>query len=287
MSSAPSPSPFAYPQVTKPASSAADDPVAPWNPVGAGPASRRRFDVQVEGRVDPSAFAASAAGDVTALVTVKSVELEAAVETVAAFVASSLPTPTAPLADCAAGAGVGAGVAAAAPLTAAAAPGAGAVSPARAPASALSATASSAAQSRPPLDLVLLLDVSGSMGGTKISLVKETVLLVLSMLHAHDRVCLVEFNSASTVLTSLRRCEGAGLLALRAAATGLAASGGTNISSSLVAAQRVLAARTAKNPVTGKLKLLCACACVYARVRVVHVRVGIPCLRFGLLVPLL
>lgn len=102
---------------------------------------------------------------------------------------------------------------------------------------------------------MLLLDVSGSMGGTKISLVKETVLLVLTMLHAHDRVCLVEFNSASTVLTSLRRCEGAGLLALRAAATGLAASGGTNISSSLVAAQRALAARTAKNPVTGVLLL--------------------------------
>lgn len=112
------------------------------------------------------------------------------------------------------------------------------------------------ASARPPMDILLLLDVSGSMQGAKISLVRETVMLVLQMLQPSDRVSLITFNSSASVLTGLRRCGGDDLLASRAAASSLSANGGTSIASALQAAVAVLNSRGGVgNPVTGVLLL--------------------------------
>lgn len=56
---------------------------------------------------------------------------------------------------------------------------------------------------RSGLDLVLVIDVSSSMSGEKIKLVKETLLFIIEELEPMDRVCLVKFNSQSSIIVGL------------------------------------------------------------------------------------
>jgi Mg-chelatase subunit ChlD len=56
---------------------------------------------------------------------------------------------------------------------------------------------------RAGLDLVFVIDVSGSMEGEKIKLVRETLLFIIDELHERDRVCLIKFDDVSTILTNL------------------------------------------------------------------------------------
>jgi hypothetical protein len=44
---------------------------------------------------------------------------------------------------------------------------------------------------RSPIDLVCVIDVSGSMAGEKIKLVRDTLTSLLDMINEHDRLCLV------------------------------------------------------------------------------------------------
>jgi Mg-chelatase subunit ChlD len=53
------------------------------------------------------------------------------------------------------------------------------------------------------LDLVIVIDVSGSMGGQKIELVRETLMFIIDELHERDRLCLVKFDDVSNILTNL------------------------------------------------------------------------------------
>lgn len=48
---------------------------------------------------------------------------------------------------------------------------------------------------RPALDLVMCIDVSGSMSGDKIAMVKDTLLFVVDELKEFDRMSLLEFDS--------------------------------------------------------------------------------------------
>lgn len=56
---------------------------------------------------------------------------------------------------------------------------------------------------RPALDLIMCIDVSGSMSGEKIQMVKDTLLFVVDELKDFDRMSLIEFDSAVNVLTHL------------------------------------------------------------------------------------
>jgi hypothetical protein len=47
---------------------------------------------------------------------------------------------------------------------------------------------------RSPIDLVCVIDVSGSMAGEKIDLVRKTLTSLLDMINEHDRLCLIQFD---------------------------------------------------------------------------------------------
>lgn len=50
---------------------------------------------------------------------------------------------------------------------------------------------------RPAVDLVCVIDESGSMQGAKIDLVKQTLLYVLEILNERDRLSLILFSSGA------------------------------------------------------------------------------------------
>ena len=53
------------------------------------------------------------------------------------------------------------------------------------------------------LDLVMIIDISGSMGGEKIKLVRETLLFIVDELKEIDRLSLVVFDNKVEILTNL------------------------------------------------------------------------------------
>lgn len=59
-------------------------------------------------------------------------------------------------------------------------------------------------ETRQGIDLVLLIDVSSSMSGSKIKLVNETLLFILDELDERDRVCLCKFGSNATQISGFK-----------------------------------------------------------------------------------
>ncbi len=114
-------------------------------------------------------------------------------------------------------------------------------------------------EDRLPLDLILVLDVSGSMQGEKLQLVKNTTRLVVSQLTPHDRLAVVTFNGAGTRLTPLMAMSDSGKLLLMQHVDGVRASGGTNVSTGLHLALRLLRERTHRNAVSTVLLLSDGC----------------------------
>lgn len=47
---------------------------------------------------------------------------------------------------------------------------------------------------KPPIDLICVVDRSGSMFGEKIDLVRKTLNLLLEFLGEKDRLCLIQFD---------------------------------------------------------------------------------------------
>jgi len=92
---------------------------------------------------------------------------------------------------------------------------------------------------RPPLRLVLALDVSGSMSGEgKLHFARMAALKLLEMLSPDDHVGIVTYADNATVIRPLRRLHNGS--AVRAALEGLEAGGSTNLHDGLAAAHRVL-----------------------------------------------
>lgn len=79
------------------------------------------------------------------------------------------------------------------------------------------------------LDLICVIDVSGSMSGPKIELVKESLLYVIDQLSERDRMALVTFADQGNVLQELTGDLGR----LRSKVKELAASGSTNMRAGL------------------------------------------------------
>lgn len=65
-------------------------------------------------------------------------------------------------------------------------------------------------QQRAPIDIVTVLDVSGSMKGTKLSLLKRAVHFVIDNLGLSDRLSIVSFSNTATRMLPLRRMTEAG-----------------------------------------------------------------------------
>lgn len=62
-------------------------------------------------------------------------------------------------------------------------------------------------ENREPIDLICVVDVSGSMMGEKLNLLKKTLTGLSKFLKKRDRLCLIQFNTNARRLTPLMRCD--------------------------------------------------------------------------------
>ncbi|OVA18053.1 zinc finger protein [Macleaya cordata] len=109
--------------------------------------------------------------------------------------------------------------------------------------------------SRAPVDLVTVLDVSGSMAGTKIALLKRAMGFVIQNLGPSDRLSVIAFSSTARRLFPLRRMTDSGRQQALQAVNSLISNGGTNIAEGLRKGAKVMEERREKNPV-GSIILL-------------------------------
>ncbi|KAL5709950.1 hypothetical protein ACHQM5_020571 [Ranunculus cassubicifolius] len=109
--------------------------------------------------------------------------------------------------------------------------------------------------SRAPVDLVTVLDISGSMAGTKLALLKRAMGFVIQNLGLSDRLSVIAFSSTARRLFSLRRMTDVGKQQALQAVNSLVSNGGTNIAEGLKKAAKVMEERRVKNPV-GSIILL-------------------------------
>ena len=105
---------------------------------------------------------------------------------------------------------------------------------------------------RVPIDLVCLIDKSGSMlFEGKMEQLKSTLTMLLDFLLPEDRLCLIEYDSKAKRLTNFRCVNEPNKIYFRHKIDQLEASGGTSIKDGLIVAKKVLEQRRDKNRVTG------------------------------------
>ncbi|WCJ19311.1 Zinc finger (C3HC4-type RING finger) family protein [Euphorbia peplus] len=108
---------------------------------------------------------------------------------------------------------------------------------------------------RAPVDLVTVLDISGSMAGTKLALLKRAMGFVIQSLGSNDRLSVIAFSSTARRLFPLRRMSDTGRQQALQAVNSLVANGGTNIAEGLRKGAKVMEERRDKNPVASIILL--------------------------------
>lgn len=108
---------------------------------------------------------------------------------------------------------------------------------------------------RQPMDLVVVLDVSGSMNGERISQVKDATRFIVDQARQGDRISIVSFNSCARRELRLRMMDSAGKDEANRIATLLSAAGGTSIAAGMDMALSVMEQRRHKNNVSAVLIL--------------------------------
>ncbi|KAE8657022.1 auxin-responsive protein IAA9-like isoform X1 [Hibiscus syriacus] len=108
---------------------------------------------------------------------------------------------------------------------------------------------------RAPIDLVTVLDVSGSMTGAKLQMLKRAMRLVISSLGSGDRLSIVAFSATPKRLLPLRRMTPQGQKAARRIIDRLACGQGTSVGDALRKATKVLEDRRERNPVASIMLL--------------------------------
>ncbi|KAL5733507.1 hypothetical protein ACOSQ2_033199 [Xanthoceras sorbifolium] len=108
---------------------------------------------------------------------------------------------------------------------------------------------------RAPVDLVTVLDISGSMAGTKLALLKRAMGFVIQNLGSNDRLSVIAFSSTAHRLFPLRRMSDTGRQQALQAVNSLVANGGTNIAEGLRKGAKVMEERREKNPVASIILL--------------------------------
>ncbi len=53
------------------------------------------------------------------------------------------------------------------------------------------------------IDLIIVIDNSGSMSGEKIALIRQTLEFIVDLMKENDRMCLISFEGTATPLTPL------------------------------------------------------------------------------------
>jgi hypothetical protein len=110
-------------------------------------------------------------------------------------------------------------------------------------------------QHRAPVDLVTVLDVSGSMAGTKLALLKRAMGFVIQNLGPADRLSVIAFSSTARRVFPLRRMSDTGKQEALLAVNLLVSNGGTNIAEGLRKGAKVMIDRKWKNPVSSIILL--------------------------------
>lgn len=82
---------------------------------------------------------------------------------------------------------------------------------------------------RTALDLIIVIDVSGSMSGQKIKLVKETLTFIIDQLSSVDRLGLVTFNNNAKVLSGIKYMNDFNKKILKGLVNSISANGSTDI----------------------------------------------------------
>lgn len=108
---------------------------------------------------------------------------------------------------------------------------------------------------RAPVDLVTVLDISGSMAGTKLALLKRAMGFVIQNLGPNDRLSVIAFSSTARRLFHLRRMSETGRQQALQAVNSLVANGGTNIAEGLRKGAKIMDERQEKNPVASLILL--------------------------------
>ncbi|CAD8144235.1 unnamed protein product [Paramecium octaurelia] len=102
---------------------------------------------------------------------------------------------------------------------------------------------------RQGIDLICLIDHSGSMQGEKIKLVKNSLKHLLKLLQSQDRLCLIEFDDQNYRLTRLMRVTQENMYKFEIAIDTIEANGENDIANAVKMALSVLKHRRCKNPV--------------------------------------
>ncbi|KAK3231129.1 hypothetical protein Dsin_003010 [Dipteronia sinensis] len=123
------------------------------------------------------------------------------------------------------------------------------------PPSATIKSSSETASHRAPIDLVTVLDVSGSMTGPKLQMLKRAMRLVISSLGSTDRLSIVAFSATSKRLLPLQRMTAQGQRAARRIIDRLVCGQGTSVGDALRKATKVLEDRRERNPVASIMLL--------------------------------
>jgi len=99
-----------------------------------------------------------------------------------------------------------------------------------------------------PLDIVCVMDNSGSMGGGKLASLKTAMGFVIDSLGEHDRLSVVAFNSTPTTLHGLVKMTADNKNKAKAALDNLRAEGGTDILAGMAQGWSVMHDRRSHNP---------------------------------------
>ncbi|KAI4385485.1 hypothetical protein MLD38_003507 [Melastoma candidum] len=116
-------------------------------------------------------------------------------------------------------------------------------------------SAASFEKSHAPVDLVTVLDVSGSMCGTKLALLKRAMGFVIQNLGSSDRLSVIAFSSSACRLFPLIRMTEIGRQQALQAVNSLVSNGGTNITEGLRKGAKIITDRKWKNPVASIILL--------------------------------
>ncbi|KAJ8772254.1 hypothetical protein K2173_027431 [Erythroxylum novogranatense] len=108
---------------------------------------------------------------------------------------------------------------------------------------------------RAPIDLVTVLDVSGSMTGAKLQMLKRAMRLVISSLGSADRLSVVAFSGIPKRLLPLKRMTAHGQRTARRIVDRLKCGQGTCVGDALRKATKVLEDRRERNPVASIMLL--------------------------------
>ncbi|XAR48468.1 hypothetical protein NMG60_11031293 [Bertholletia excelsa] len=108
---------------------------------------------------------------------------------------------------------------------------------------------------RAPIDLVTVLDVSASMSGAKLQMLKRAMRLVISSLGSADRLSIVAFSACPKRLMPLKRMTSHGQRAARRIIDRLSCSQGTSVPEALRKATKILEDRRERNPVASIMLL--------------------------------